>query len=472
MEKNMTWKRVWMRHGWNLETVTGAEYGEGLHFSLLHETDENIQYLCTCLAQAKVDYHICAAKNHLTIYGSPISEAAWLAIVDSEGRGLTEMSGDYTEKRPIFLYELDVYVSGVVRQLNRLSFTTNYSCDGHNKRKPYVCVKPGEGERLTSLLQALGFPCRFRNTGRFHDTVTFLGDRKQMLDLAERLAQVEMESLYSEETIEEGLFQAELARLLSIPGSSGREGKVRNYVARELAPLVDECYTDSSGNLIAKATYGSGRGPVILLNSHLDVYEELLPERTIIKEDGIWRSSRGILGADDRAGIAVLLHIARYLRTMRFNGTVKYIATVEEEIGLVGARHVDQALLQDIDMAFVLDRRGSGDIVTSCGGYEPFCTEVFGRTLEEIANMSEAGEWVCTAGGSSDTRIWASAGIQCVNLSVGYGNEHTHEEWLDVKACYGTVKLLKAVFANMRALLPVVRRERRSNWGRHSQIES
>ena len=65
--------------------------------------------------------------------------------------------------------------------------------------------------------------------------------------------------------------------------------------------------------------------------------------------------------------------------------------------------------------------------------------------------------WACTNGGSSDTRIWAEHGIQSVNLSVGYGNEHTEEEYLDVEAAYGTVKLIKGVFENSRELCEVVR---------------
>ena len=67
-------------------------------------------------------------------------------------------------------------------------------------------------------------------------------------------------------------------------------------------------------------------------------------------------------------------------------------------------------------------------------------------------------EWKCTQGGSSDTRSWAEHGIQSVNLSVGYGEEHTEREFLDVDACYQMTKLLEAVFGRQRELRDVVRR--------------
>jgi len=100
---------------------------------------------------------------------------------------------------------------------------------------------------------------------------------------------------------------------------------------------------------------------------------------------------------------------------------------------------VNPTFLENIDAAFVLDRRGSGDIVTSCADIEYFCTSDFGSAIKEISEINSAGEWKCTAGGRSDTWIWAAVGIQSVNLSVGYSKEHTTAESLDVAACYNTV---------------------------------
>ncbi|MBH0231372.1 hypothetical protein H0267_14185 [Halobacillus sp. KCTC 3957] len=129
-------------------------------------------------------------------------------------------------------------------------------------------------------------------------------------------------------------------------------------------------------------------------------------------------------------------------------------------MGLIGARNVDETFLWGIDAAFVLDRRGSGDIVTSCGGYEPFCHLAFGEWVEDIGRKYSHGEWRCTNGGSSDARIWASHGIQTVNLSVGYQWEHTDDECLDVDACYETVNVMMGVFEEARSLRGVLREVR------------
>lgn len=126
---------------------------------------------------------------------------------------------------------------------------------------------------------------------------------------------------------------------------------------------------------------------------------------------------------------------------------MKFILTVEEEIGLVGAQHVDEYFLWDVDAAIVLNRRGTGDIVVSYGGYIPFCDERYGQFFEAAAVKAGLKNWKCTNGGSSDTWSWASShGIQIVNLSVGCFNEHTSDEKLDVEGCYNTVKLVDTVF--------------------------
>lgn len=142
-----------------------------------------------------------------------------------------------------------------------------------------------------------------------------------------------------------------------------------------------------------------------------------------------------------------ILSEADWLRTVDFKG---------REIGLIGTKRVNDYFLWDVDAAIVLDRRGTGDIIVSCGGYEPFCDDSYGQFIEQAAERAGLDNWQCTMGGSSDTRVWASHGIQSVNLSVGYHHEHTAEECLDVEACYNTIKLVCSFFENARELRRVL----------------
>lgn len=452
MKKMKTWNQLFVLHGWALNR------GERNLFDCQRETKANMAFLLDCLNEAGVQYQYTGSM--LELPENPVDENLFLPLFDFEGRGITESVGRYEEKGQLVLRDLDTYISGVVRQLERLGFPTVYSCDGHDRHRPRIAImKNGSADQLAELLLVLGVACRVNYNRRQHDTVYLHTNRTSLLDLAESLSLVKPDWLSKGlDFIKEQLFYVMLEELLHVSGASGNEEAIRAVVKEKLAPFVDRITTDRHGNLLAEKVYRTGNGPVILLNAHLDIVEELVPGRQIVKENGVWRSDRGILGADDRAGIAVILQMARNLAQSSFNGKVKFVFTVQEECGLVGASQVDEYFLWDVDAAFVVDRRGTGDIVTSCGGYIPFCNEAFGRCIEEIAEKTAVGKWACTAGGSSDTRIWAAHGIQSVNLSAGYRNEHTEDETLDVGACYQTVGLLDGVFEHSREIHAIVRR--------------
>lgn len=434
-----TWNQLFVRHGWNLEQVGDSR------FLCKQESEENIAFLLDVLNELKADYKYESGTLHIN--SAPVQESEWIRIIDFEFRGKTELIGLAKETLGPKLVQLDTYISGIVRQLNRLGFYTTASCDGHEKRPAYVYVtKETEIDSLLHVLLGSGLQRVYYIDRKTHYCVRLPFSRKCLLDLAEKMSYIQtdwVEEGY--DFIKEQLFYVRLDEMLSIPGVSENEDLIRNVVKEKLTPFVDNIAVDRYGNLLAEKTYGTGNGAVLLLNAHLDIASELVLGREIIKEDGIWRSSEGILGADDRAGIAAILEVASTMSGAKFNGKIKFIFTVEEEIGLLGAQKVDEYFLWGVDAAFVIDRRGTGDIVTSAWGGIPFCDVKFGELIEQIANDAELEGWACTEGGSSDTRIWAEHGIECVNLSAGYYNEHTDEEYLDVAACYNVTKLLMAI---------------------------
>lgn len=446
-----TWNQLFVRHGWLVNQK------EENVFDCRQETDINKQFLLESLDKAEALYHY--DEKTLVMHSQPIEEEKWISILDFQHRGhggdLWFRPGQEEPK----VRELDTYISGIVRQLNRLGFYTNGSCDGHGRNAAYVSItKEKDLEQLVQLFLALGMKrVHYRENTRSY-VISFPLKRVELLDLVEKMSVVEEEWLGKGlEYMKEQLFYMQLEELLSIQGESGNEGRIRNVVKEKLAPYVDFITVDRHGNLLAEKTYKTGNGPTILLNAHLDTVEEFVENRSIVKEDGIWSSSEGILGADDRAGVAVLLTLAETLHhKSTFSGKIKFVFTIEEEIGLMGAKKVDEYFLWGTDAAIVVDRRGTGDIVTSCGGFIPFCDEAYGELIEKVAKEAGVNGWQCTQGGSSDTRIWAQHGIQSVNLSAGYNNEHMDAEYLDIRACYGTVQLIQAVLGKSQELRQVL----------------
>ena len=454
-----------------VKTMSALLVEQGFIFSQLdssrldfsNESELNVKFLKKILNESNWRHEW--QGRLLKIEDTLWNETEWLTLCAVRGRGRTEMCGYFDEENSVSLEMLDLYISGLVRQLNRLGCKTIISCDGEGERRPnIVFATVADMERAALLMAEVGLKHRV-NTAR--KTLVILKEREEILGFASLLNGLpEKLNAISTEHLEKAVFENIVEELLEMPGSSGHESIIRNHVMKKLAILTDEMMVDDYGNILAEVTFGSSsREPslTIMLNGHLDVVDEIEVGREILKCGSVWTSSSGILGADDRAGVGVILHTLKQLQQMEFRTPVKVkIAfTVEEEVGLCGARAVSSEFLEDVQAAFVVDRRGRGDIVTGTYGTD-FCDELFGAMLALIGNLGDDGDrWEPTLGGSSDTRIWAQQGIQSVNLSVGYQHEHTSREELNLDDAFATANLLKKVFLHIDLLKSALRGIRR-----------
>lgn len=141
--------------------------------------------------------------------------------------------------------------------------------------------------------------------------------------------------------------------MVRIASESGEEQEfivwLKDLFTRELGA---KCTLDSYGNLIVKVpAKGAPRSEPVLFGVHADTVK---PGKNIepVLEGGVIRSKGDtILGADDKAGIAELLEA---IRTADQHPPLEIVVTREEEIGLVGAKHLDTSLLR-AKSGFLLD---------------------------------------------------------------------------------------------------------------------
>lgn len=383
-----------------------------------------------------------------------ISETDWVEALQQTAEQIIFHHRDIPGKETLIdptkddlpLIQIDPYIRGIVRWLNMMHIYTVNSCDGEERRPARIYFLNDLSATQASIIRA----CTPKSVHVKLEKrkATFFYKKGQIADLltiAERLHNVwrnpETLKVYRLEKLKQRLMP-----LLHIQGKSGREHVIRQWLHRYLQSRVDWLQTDGYGNLLA--AIHCGEGPVIALSAHMDTVKSFHPYRTMIENGTTLKSSSGILGADDRAGIAVILEIIDFIRHSRFQGTLKIALTIEEEIGCLGSRHIDPAFLQDIDAAIVVDRRGTRDIVTSYAGIVPFCPDEYGRIFETAGTLAGMPDWKITSGGLSDAKTFAEFGIPSVNLSVGYEHEHTELETLDCKATLETVLLLETVFEN------------------------
>ncbi len=165
--------------------------------------------------------------------------------------------------------------------------------------------------------------------------------------------------------------------LMAIPGRSGEEDAIIDFVRRRLldagAPAeglaLDETpkhspIGGSTGGLILQLP-GTERGPRRLLMAHVDTVPLCVGARPARKGKFVRSADKATgLGADDRAGAAVVLTAAlEILRRGLPHPPLTFFWPVQEEVGLFGARHVGLNLLGKPKLAFNWDG-GDADKLT------------------------------------------------------------------------------------------------------------
>ena len=110
----------------------------------------------------------------------------------------------------------------------------------------------------------------------------------------------------------------------------------------------------SSGNLIAKFK-GNKQAPPLLLNAHMDTVEPGKGITAVLKEGIFTSDGTTILGADDKSAIAIILETIKIIQENNLPyGPIEIVLTVCEEIGLLGAKHLDLSLI-NAEYGYALD---------------------------------------------------------------------------------------------------------------------
>ncbi|SFP24337.1 M20/M25/M40 family metallo-hydrolase [Salibacterium halotolerans] len=190
--------------------------------------------------------------------------------------------------------------------------------------------------------------------------------------------------------INEERLAEEMMELVRIDSETGFEQEIAKHLKERFESLgcvVEEDHAaevtgHGAGNLICTWP-GDGNhsdADMIYFTSHMDTVTPGMNVRPVL-EDGVIKSDgTTVLGADDKAGLAVMLETIRSMQEEnKPHGPVQFVITVGEESGLKGAKALDTSLLQ-AKMGYALDSDGSvGHIVTSAPFQSKLQIKVNGR---------------------------------------------------------------------------------------------
>jgi hypothetical protein len=255
---------------------------------------------------------------------------------------------------------------------------------------------------------------------------------------------------------EDGTLPPLLFNLLKLASPHGLEHHVANCF-----PFKKEGRFDAKGNFILKI----GANPTTMFSCHMDTVHTVLEETlktkkcaklwlvtkdktASVKETGyVWGAlkkglpAKGekqkwdslILGADDKAGCYILSEF--------IDNEVPglYVFHVGEECGGIGSRHIvanTPELVKGIQRCVAFDRKGYGDVIEfqspgRCASSE-FCTAVAAALNANIDMVGPEYRYTAGVHGTfTDSACYRDLIPECINLSVGYFNQHSDREYLD-----------------------------------------
>ena len=239
--------------------------------------------------------------------------------------------------------------------------------------------------------------------------------------------------------------------LLSVPSKTYEEDQMVEYVSWVLDSIPGvEYYTDEMKNIYATKKQEGFNGSFPMFIAHTDTVHSLVPEIVVEEQylpkpftfgkafdntehhvlkaytpDG---NPTGI-GGDDKAGIFICLELLRVL------SNVKVGLFVSEETGCHGSSKCDIEFLNDVGYAVQFDAPGDHLITEYCSGVQLFArdSEFAERVLPVIEKTMDTQLELQSHPYTDVSQIKMKADFACLNMSCGYYNMHTPNEFVSTE---------------------------------------
>jgi len=195
----------------------------------------------------------------------------------------------------------------------------------------------------------------------------------------------------------------------------------------EMGDMFPKLDKDVHGNYLFKL--GESR---TIFASHLDTAcKDQVDVKHVIKGNVIETDKKSVLGADDKAGVTILLWL------IKNNIPGLYYFFFGEEVGCIGSGLASKLteIKGEYDRIISFDRRGTDSVITYQSSMR-CCSDEFADELSKQLSTNKLKYRKDTTGIYTDSAEFTSVIPECTNISVGYYSEHTVSERQDINHLY------------------------------------
>lgn len=181
----------------------------------------------------------------------------------------------------------------------------------------------------------------------------------------------------------------EFLELVQIDSETKLEADIAKVLKQRFTDLGLAVFEDDTtaktghgaGNLICTLEATKEGVDPIYFTSHMDTVVPAKGVKPSVKEGYVVTDGTTILGADDKAGLAVMLETVRVLKERSIpHGPIQFVITVGEESGLVGAKAIEPSLLK-AKYGYALDSDGKvGNVIVAAPTQAKITATIYGKT--------------------------------------------------------------------------------------------
>jgi di/tripeptidase len=216
---------------------------------------------------------------------------------------------------------------------------------------------------------------------------------------------------------------------------------------KKLYSIFDETYTpEQVERACSYGNYSTTFYYTYISDAEKPEYDKYLQEMYTIKFNEktgkIEGSEERVLGGDDKCGIALALATAHALPKL----PMKILFTTGEEKGCDGISEfckTNKEWFDDCKFSITIDRRDNDNLLRWSAG-KANCSKEFAAQLALFGVLSEIPVKV-ESGTLADVIHIRNHVKETVNISAGYHNPHSTEEWIDFYAMCDILEWLKRI---------------------------
>jgi len=223
--------------------------------------------------------------------------------------------------------------------------------------------------------------------------------------------------------------------LCEIDSPSFAERQMADFMIRILTELGAESVVEDGsaektgancGNVVARFPGTVTKKPVFFA-CHMDTVSPGRGVKVLRLGDIFTSQGKTILGGDDKSGIAAVIEMFRVLRENKLpHGPIEIILTTCEEVGLLGAKHLETSLIQ-AQQGYALDSTGIDRVITGAPAANRLKIEVHGIAAHAGLNPEQGVSAFCLAARAiADLRLGRLDEQSTANFGLIHGGVATN----------------------------------------------